>query len=130
MYTAQNDVLRSSLLPILLGDSRAAHALSFKIYIRCGVRSCICDSRSSFLDLIDPSSSFFDMISDSEDAVLLEGLRYIAEESDYLLVLVPCSERFERLISEHREFFESRFILRTRENLFNSEPFLALLKGE
>ena len=82
------------------------------------------------MDLIDPSSSFFDMISDSEDAVLLEGLRYIAEESDYLLVLVPCSERFERLISEHREFFESRFILRTRKNLFNSEPFLALLKGE
>ena len=129
MSDFQRDMQKEALLPILLGDSFAAHSLSLQIYLRCGVRSYICDSKRGFLSFIDPTSRFFDLISVSEGAAMLCALENIAANTDYLPILVPCGERFCAFVEENIEFLEPRFIIASKNNVFDSAPFSAILKG-
>ena len=57
-------------------------------------------------------------------------LSQIAESTDYLPVLVPMSERFMRIVEENRERLEPVFIITSKDNVWNSAPFAALMKGE
>ena len=130
MRDDQKWMLKCALLPVLLGDSLSAHALSFKIYARCGVESYVCDAKRSVWSFLDPTSKFFDLISVSEGAALMSALLQIAENTDYLPVLVPMGERFSRFLEEQRDILEPRFIITTKDDIWNSAPFAALMKGE
>ena len=130
MRDDQKWMLKGALLPVLLGDSLSAHLLSLKIYARCGVQSLVCDEKKSALSVIDPTSKFFDLISVNEGAAVMVALSQIAENTDYLPVLIPTSERFEGFVEEHRETLEPLFIITSKDNVWNSAPFAALMKGE
>ena len=130
MRDDQKWMLKGALLPVLLGDTPSAHLLSLKICARCGVRSLVCDERRSVLSVIDPTSRFFDLISVTEGAAVMACLSQIAESTDYLPVLVPMSERFLRIVEENRERLEPVFIITSKDNVWNSAPFAALMKGE
>ena len=130
MRDDQKWMLKDALLPILLGDSLSAHLLSLKIYARCGVQSYVCDDKRGVLSFIDPTSKFFDLISAKEGSAVMAALSQIAANSDYLPVIIPTSERFERLVEEYRETLESLFIITSKEKVWNSAPFAALMKGE
>ena len=130
MRDDQKWLLKGALLPVLLGDSLAAHALSLKIYAKCGVESLVCDERQSALSVINPTCKFFDLISATEGAALMAALSHIAENADYLPILIPMNERFSRFVEEYRESLEPLFIITTKDEVFNSAPFAALMKGE
>ena len=130
MRDDQKWMLKGALLPVLLGDSLSAHALSIRIYARCGVESLVCDERRSVIGVLDPTCKFFDLISVTEGAALMASLSQIASNTDYLPILIPMNERFSRFVTEYREALESLFIITTREDAFNSAPFAALMKGE
>lgn len=130
MRDDQKWMLKGALLPVLLGDSLSAHALSIRIYARCGVESLVCDERQSVLSVLDPTCKFFDLISVTEGAALMASLSQIAANTDYLPILIPMGERFSRFVTEYREALEPLFIISAREDVFNSAPFAALMKGE
>ena len=130
MRDDQKWLLKGALLPVLLGDSLAAHALSLKIYAKCGVESLVCDEKQSALSVINPTCRFFDLISATEGAAIMAALSHIAENADYLPVLIPVNERFSRFVEENRESLEPLFIITTKDDVWNSAPFSALMKGE
>ena len=130
MREDKKEYLRGALLPVLLGDSVSAHALSAQIYARFGVVSYVCDSRRRFWSFVDPTSRFFDLIAVTEGGAVLAALEQIASNSDYLPVLIACNERFERFVADNKEVLEPRFIISTKEDIWNSAPFAALMKGE
>ena len=122
MRDDQKWMLKGALLPVLLGDTPSAHLLSLKICARCGVRSLVCDERRSVLSIIDPTSRFFDLISVTEGAAVMACLSQIAESTDYLPVLIP--------MEENRESLEPVLIITSKDNVGNSAPFAALMKGD
>lgn len=130
MRDDQKWMLKGALLPVLLGDSLRTHLLSLGIYARCGVQSLVCDEKKSALSVIDPTSKFFDLISVSEGAAVMAALEHIAANTDYLPVLIPMSERFLHIVEENRETLEALFIITSKENVWSSAPFAALMKGE
>ena len=130
MRDDQKWMLKGALLPVLLGESFSAHALSLKIFARCGVRSLVCDEKRSALSFADPTSSFFDLISASHGAAVMSALLHIAENTDYLPILIPTNEHFARLVEENRESLEPLFIITDKENVWNCAPFAALMEGE
>ena len=130
MTEFQKTMQREALLPILLGDSFAAHKVAVKLYLRVGVKSYVCDSRRGFWSFIDPASSFFDLISVKEGIAVRSALDAISKNKDYLPVLVPCNAHFEAFVKENIDFLEPRFILASKEDIFRSAPIAALMKGE
>ena len=130
MSDDQKWMLKGALLPVLLGETPLAHLLSLKIFARCGVQSYVCDAKRGVLGFLDPTSKFFDLISVTEGAAVMAALSHIAESSDYLPVLIPTSEHFERFVEEHREALEPLFIIASKDNVWSSAPFAALMKGE
>ena len=97
MYYDSKDMLRASVIPVLLGDSAAAHLMAAKIYLRSGIISYICDSRRSFWNYVDPFSRFFSLISSAEEGIVCEALGYLASAKDYLPIIVPCDEYFRHI---------------------------------
>ena len=130
MRDDQKWMLKGALLPVLLGDSSSAHILSLKLYARCGVRSYVCDAKRSVWSFIDPTSSFFDLISVTEGAAVMTALSQIAASTDYLPILIPANEHFARFIAERRDALEPLFIITDSENIWNCAPIAALMKGE
>ncbi len=129
MTEFQKAMQREALLPIFLGDSFAAHKLSLKLYLTCGVKSYVCDSKRSFWSFIDPTSSFFDLISVTEGIAMRSALGAISVNREYLPVLVPFGARFEEFVKENIEFLEPRFIIASREDIFKCAPIAAIMKG-
>ena len=121
------NMLRDSVIPMLLGDSFAAHWLAFKVYFSCGVVSYVCDSKKSLLSLINPAVRFFPLfVSDSCDSAVF-SLSYAADNTDYLPILVPCSDRFSAFVDSYRDHLEARFIVSDRSSLLSSIPMSELL---
>ena len=126
------EAVRTSIIPILLGNSSATHRLSAKIYLRTGIKPYICDEKKIFADYIDPTSRFFPIFSKSNDALLCEILDYISSNSDYLPMIVPCDDRYSRFISENRAFLEQRAIITSESDFFEHKTirYITSVKGE
>ena len=122
MFYDTKEMLRKSVIPVLLGDCAAAHALSFRIYFRCGVVSYVCDENRRISDYLNPFSRFFSLICQSDDDVICDALDYLSSKKDYLPVIIPCSDRFRTFVNSHRDFLESRFIIATPETIFKQTP--------
>ena len=125
----KNDMLRESVIPVLLGDSAAAHLLAFRIYLRFGITSYICDSKRGLLGYIDPFSKFFSVGDPAEPRAVLDALDYLSAGKDYLPIILPCCDRFSELTEKNRDFLEARFILSDRASFFNKKPMSVLKKG-
>ena len=120
MDHSKKDILRTTLVPILLGDTPSAHLLAARIYLRSGISSYVCGEKRRFADLIDPFSSFYQISSDAGVALLVLGKLF--PNSDYIPILVPCNGYYERFVKENREFLESRYIISDRRELFSRKP--------
>ena len=116
------DMLRSCVIPVLLGDTFSAHILAAKIYFRTGIISYVCDSKISFLDYLDPLSKFFSLVSEDEEDIICQCLEYLASNKEYLPIVIPCNERYSAFADKYREFLEPRFILSDKESFFSEPP--------
>ncbi len=116
------DMLRSCVIPVLLGDTFAAHLLAAKIYWRIGITSYICDAKASLLDYLDPLSNFFSLVSKDDGDIVCEALGYLASNKEYLPIIIPCNGHYEAFVDEHRKFLEPRFIISDKESFFNEPP--------
>ena len=120
MDYSKQDILRATLVPILLGDSIKAHLLAARIYMRSGISSYVCDDRRRFADFIDPFSRFYSITSDL--GVALAVLGGLFPNDDYLPLLVPCTPMYEKFVAENRDFLESRYIISDSREFFSRKP--------
>lgn len=128
MTDSSKEMLRQSIIPILLGHSPTAFALSLKIYKKCRIRSYLCCAGTGVLALLCPTLEHFPLYSKDDFDVQLHSLEYIADAQEFLPVLIPCNEYFRRAVQERREYLERRFILTTPEKIFDAKPFSDMIK--
>ena len=122
MYYNSKDMLRSSVIPVLLGDNLSAHLMAAKIYLRCGIISYVCDAKITVADYIDPFSRFFSLVSETDADIICETLDYLASNKEYLPIIIPCNERYKDLINKRKSFLEPRFIISDKESFFTEPP--------
>ena len=127
MTDKAKNMLRESIIPVLIGDNLRSHFLALKIYLNCGVVSYICDAKKSPLDLFDPFSRYFPLFSDEMGGVALNSLDYVASNTDYLPILVLCDDSRLAFVEENREFLQTRFIISDRSSLFSASPLSELV---
>ena len=122
MYYSEKDILRASVIPVLLGSSDEAFRLSWKIYFRSGIISYVCDERRSFSQMLNPFVHFFELGARSEPDILLESLAYFASERDYLPIIVPCNEFYRDFTKQYRDSLETKFIISDSKRFFEEKP--------
>ena len=84
MYYNSKDMLRSSVIPVLLGDNLSAHLMAAKIYLRCGMISYVCDAKMTVADYIDPFSRFFSLVSETDADII------ITESAAAIILVILC----------------------------------------
>ena len=124
MSYSKRDMLRDTVVPVLLGNSFSAHMLAARIYFLCGVRSYICDDKRRALDFVDPFSLHYSLVARSP--VALCSLDYLAKERELLPIIVPCDEYFADFVSENRDFLETRFVISDKASFFSLSQISAL----
>ena len=122
MYYEPKDMLRASVIPVLLGDCSAAHLMAFRIYHRCGIISYICDEKRSLVNYLNPFSRFFHLVSLTEQRTALDTLEYLSSNRDYLPIILPCNEFFQSFVEQNRDFLETRFIISDKASFFTQKP--------
>ena len=122
MNYSEKDMIRSALLPLLLGASGEALTLSFRIYLRFGVTSYICDEGQSIIHTLNPATRFLDLGARSEPEILLESLVAISERGDYLPIIIPCDDFYRSFTARFRDTLETRFIISDRKRFFSERP--------
>ncbi len=129
MTERQDTVIRSSIIPVLLGNSFSTHILAAKIYLRTGIISYICDEDKLLWDYIDPISRFFPVFCKSFDGVMCEALDYLASNKEYLPIIIPCNDRYQAFVASNIDFLEARFIVATADTFFKQKSIRALTSG-
>lgn len=124
----KKDMLRESIIPVLIGDCPAAHLMAARIYWKFGIISYVCGEKPRLCDRIDPFSKFFALGSAAEPRVMLDSLDYLAASKDYLPILLPFGDLFCDLVEQNRDFLEARFIISDKLSFFTQKPIL-ILKG-
>lgn len=127
MTVPSQNMLRESIIPVILGDNLRAHLLALKIFFSFGVVSYVCDVKRSPLSFIDPCTRHFPLFSKSRGGVVLESLAYLSSSPDYLLLLVSCDKELDAVIEQNRDHIEAGFIITDKEALFTSSPLSRLL---
>ncbi len=119
------DMLRATVIPVLLGDCPAAHIFAAKVYLRCGIVSYVCDEKKKAADIIDPFSKFFCLHSRREPRVILDSLEYLSSVKDYLPIIIPCDKFYKEFTENNKDFLGTRFILSDKEFFFKQKPMSA-----
>ncbi len=113
------EAARQSLLPVLVDNTRAAHRLSARLFRRFGVVSLIF-GKARLWDLFDLSSRTLRLPSTPCERLRIEELIELAKQStDYLPVLIPCSDASREWIARHAAALESHYILADAETIFS-----------
>ena len=114
---------RTYFIPFLLGNNEASHKLSKKIYKRYKIVSYILDTQGKLSDIFDTSSKSVKITKTKSGRLFASELIYLSEQAPYTLpLLIPCSSKYERLVSEQRELLEASFVLSSAENFLSTSP--------
>ncbi len=123
----KNDA-RLYFCPFILGNGTSAHALSAKIFFKCGVSSLILSEHFSVYDVIDPSSMRIPLVASNEPDILCEELISLASRETHTLpLLFPCNEKYISLVEQRREKLEEYFIICEPNEVFLSSPLAKLI---
>ena len=120
---------RLYFVPYILGNSRASHKLSSKIYRRFGIVSFICDDRRSLLDLFDISSRSVMLTRTDSTRLICEQLVWLASQGSYTLpILISNDPRYNEIMQRENETLEAHFVISKKEDVFLTSPLASLLK--
>ena len=110
-------LLREDILPVILGNSLAAHRLAFRLSLRYGLSPILFAPHRRALDLLDPFGRV--LPSETEDARLAcEQLCDLAERYEGVtLYLIPATPREQTWLGAHTEALEGAFRLTDPQEL-------------
>ncbi len=118
----KNDA-RLYFCPFILGNGTAAHALSARIFFKCGISSFILSEHFTVYDVIDPSSMRIPLVRSNDPDLLCEELISLAAREPHTLpLLISCDARFASLTEQRRERLEEYFIICEPADVFSSSP--------
>lgn len=121
MTNELKETIRSSLVPIVLGNGLAACRTAWRLYFSLGTVALRLGSHRHPTDLIGLPCVF--RKASTDDRLFVEQLLDIAEEFDgYLLLLIPTDEPSRRRVDAAREALETRYILSSPSEVFSHIP--------
>ena len=119
----RRDLMRESIVPVLLDQSKAAHLLAWRLFWRWGVTSFLCGEKKSPLTSLDPVCHFL-RTDRGEARLAAEQLTDFTESArDCLFLLVPLTEADRAFAAAYAPALESRMIVADPQSIFRHAPF-------
>ncbi len=127
------ELLRQTLVPVILGNGIRAHCLCLRFFLCHGVRSIVCGKRRGLLDILDPACDFLRLYS-YDSRLISEELADLSESGGELIMpLIPTDGELANYVAENEELLESRFIIcrggDTDKHLFSRLGFDFISEG-
>ena len=117
------DVVFSAMLPLILGDGKAARQTAWRFFASYGVRSTVMDKKRSFGSFFCPFFSFRRLSpTDSDEFILMSLDRFADENPDLTVIMIPSDGFYREFTERNLALLESRFIIRSHETACNVRP--------
>ena len=120
MEYIMNDVLSSAIVPVLLGVTPEASDTAHRMYRQHGVLSHVFCDRIPLSMRLSLCMKFHRIPSTKNEQLLLQALSDFADQlsnADLILYLIPCNEHYTKLVWDHTEELERRFVLADRAEM-------------
>ena len=117
------ETIRSSVVPVILGNGILSCRLAWRLYLTFGTVSLRLGSHKRLSDLFGLPCLF--RKASSDDRLFCEQLLDIAEEFDgYFLLLIPTDELSSDRIDADREAISSRYVISSPDEVLSHSPCL------
>lgn len=114
---------RQYFIPIILGNAPSSRRLARRIYRKHGIISLILDEKGSILQLLDPTNRFFKLTEAQNSFFTALQLVDFATQAPYTLsLLIPCTDKYKRIIKENRKLLEKHFVISSEETVLTDSP--------
>ena len=120
MEYIMNDVLSGAIVPVLLGVTPEASDTAHRMYRQHGVISHVFCDRIPLSMRLSLCMKFHRIPSTKNEQLLLQALSDFADQlsnADLILYLIPCNEHYTKLVWDHTEELERRFVLADRAEM-------------
>ena len=120
MEYIMNDVLSGAIVPVLLGLTTESGETAHRMYRRHGVISHVFCNRIPFSMRLSLCMKFHRIPNTTGDELMLQALTDFADQlgnADLILYLIPCNEHYTKLVWDHAEELERRFVIADREEM-------------
>ena len=120
MEYIMNDVLSGAIVPVLLGVTPEASDTAHRMYRQHGVLSHVFCDRIPLSMRLSLCMKFHRIPSTKNEQLLLQALSDFADQlsnADLILYLIPCNEHYTKLVWDHTEELERRFVLADRAEM-------------
>ena len=120
MEYIMNDVLSGAIVPVLLGLTTEASNTAHRMYRRHGVMSHVFCDRIPFPMRLSLYMKFHRIPDTTGDELMLQALTDFADQlgnADLILYLIPCDEHYTKLVWDHAEELERRFVIADRAEM-------------
>lgn len=119
----RRELMRESIVPVLLDQSKNAHLMAWRLFLKWGVTSFLCGTKKSPMTSLDPVCRFL-QTDRRVDRLAAEQLTDFAETgSDCLFLLIPLTGADRAFAKEYASTLESRMIVADPDTLFERAPF-------
>lgn len=115
-----NDVLSGAIVPVLLGMTAEASETAHRLYRRHGVMSHVFCDKIPLTSRLSLCMKFHRIPTTVGDALMLQALSDFADQlgnADLILYLIPCNEHYTKLVWDHAENLERRFVIADRDEM-------------
>ena len=120
MEYIMNDVLSGAIVPVLLGVTSEASETAHRMYRRHGVMSHVFCDRIPLASRLSLCMKFHRIPQTAGEQLLLQALADFADQlgnGDLILYLIPCNERYTKLVWDHVDELERRFVIADRAEM-------------
>ena len=120
MEYIMNDVLSGAIVPVLLGLTTEASDTAHRMYRRHGVMSHVFCDRIPFSMRLSLCMKFHRIPNTTGDELMLQALTDFADQlgnADLIPYLIPCDEHHTKLVWDHAEELERRFVIADRAEM-------------
>ncbi len=120
MEYIMNDVLSGAIVPVLLGLTSEASETAHRMYRRHGVMSHVFCDRIPLTSRLSLCMKFHRIPETTGDGLLLQALTDFADQlgnADLILYLIPCTEHYTKLVWDHVQELERRFVIADHDEM-------------
>ena len=120
MEYIMNDVLSGAIVPVLLGVTPEASETAHRMYRRHGVMSHVFCDRIPLASRLSLCMKFHRIPQTAGEQLLLQALADFSDQlgnADLILYLIPCNEHYTKLVWDHAEELERRFVIADRAEM-------------
>ena len=120
MEYIMNDVLSGAIVPVLLGVTPEASETAHRMYRRHGVMSHVFCDRIPLASRLSLCMKFHRVPQTAGEQLLLQALADFSDQlgnADLILYLIPCNEHYTKLVWDHAEELERRFVIADRAEM-------------